>query len=462
MQIKARLTAQFTLIVSTILLLSFIVIHITTINYRYNEFYALLNNKTKTISTLFVRLRQIDSRLFPLIDISIKDRIYNENIFIFDEKDKLVFKSNSKIYINISEPDLIKTRQLKYFEMAENGYDIVGKTFKHGKDEYIIIAGGIDKYGHNKVRNRGLTLVYIFFIIVGFVAVAGWFFSAKALLPITRVIQKVEEISPYNLSSRIDKSPNQDEIGRLINTFNNLLDRIEEAFKLQKLFVASASHQLKNPLTTITSQLEVSLINNRTNQAYKDTITSVLEDIKDINNLTFQLMELARISYSMDIPFETIRIDEILWNTKEYMVHKYPSYNYQYNIISLPENESQLCIYGNETLLKSAFINIAENACKFSPDRTVVVTLEYKLKELIIRFLDKGPGIKNDEKDLIFEPFYRSQLNPGVKGYGLGLALVKQIMNLHNANINIITEKGKGTEFILVFNTNSKMNITRI
>jgi signal transduction histidine kinase len=173
-------------------------------------------------------------------------------------------------------------------------------------------------------------------------------------------------------------------------------------------------------------------------------------------------MELARISYSMDIPFETIRIDEILWNTKEYMVHKYPSYNYQYNIISLPENESQLCIYGNETLLKSAFINIAENACKFSPDRTVVVTLEYKLKELIIRFLDKGPGIKNDEKDLIFEPFYRSQLNPGVKGYGLGLALVKQIMNLHNANINIITEKGKGTEFILVFNTNSKMNITRI
>jgi signal transduction histidine kinase len=164
----------------------------------------------------------------------------------------------------------------------------------------------------------------------------------------------------------------------------------------------------------------------------------------------------------MDIPFETIRIDEILWNTKEYMVHKYPDFNYHYDILSLPEDEVQLCIHGNETLLKSAFINIAENACKFSPDRTVNVTLEYKLGDLIIRFLDSGPGIKKDEKELIFEPFYRSQLNPGVKGYGLGLALVKQIMNLHNAKIIINTEKGKGTEFILVFNANSKAIITRI
>jgi len=438
-------------IVSLILAISFITIQFNTQKYRHTEFYDILRNQGNTISKIYFEVQSVHPELLSIIDNTIKNRVEHDNVLIYNSLNKLIYSTHDKINPKITNVQIAKIRKNKTLEFAIDDFELLGFTITHKNVEYLIVSSGIDTYGHKKVKKRGTVLISLFFVIIIFVAIAGWFFSYRALLPIRRVIEKVEQISPNNLNARIEKNKNKDEIGRLINTFNNLLDRIEEAFKLQKLFVASASHQIKNPLTVITSQLEVSLINERNKEEYRKTIASVLEDIKGLNELTFQLMDLARISYSHDIAFEVIRLDDILWDIQKLMASKYPEYNYNYSIISLPENENDLCIYGNDTLLKNALLNLSENACKYSQDNSVFVSLEYEMYQLIVKFKDNGPGISDDEIHLIYEPFFRSRTINKIKGHGIGLALVKQIMNLHQAEISITTKLGKGTEFTLSF-----------
>lgn len=443
-------------IVSLILAVCFIFISINNEKYRYKEFHDLLKNKGKTIANIYFQVRTVHPELLSIIDKTVKDRVQNDNVLIFNKRNKLIFSSHKNYYPKLSTLNFGKIRKNKILELTINDYEVLGFLIKHDKQEYLVVSSGYDTYGYKKVKKRGIVLISLFFVIIIFVAIAGWFFSYRALLPIRRVVEKVEQISPHNLNARIEKNKNKDEIGRLINTFNNLLDRIEEAFKLQKLFVASASHQIKNPLTVITSQLEVSLINERNNEEYRKTISSVLEDIKGLNELTFQLMDLARISYSQDIAFEIIRLDDILWDIQKLMSSKYPEFNYNYSIISLPENENDLCILGNDTLLKNALLNLSENACKYSADNAVFVSLQYQADKIIVKFRDNGPGISQDEVHLIYEPFFRSRNIDKIKGHGIGLALVKQIMNLHQADISVNTKLGVGTEFTLAFSSISK------
>lgn len=456
MQLKTRLTFQFIVVVAPILLVSFAIIYYSSSNYRQNEFLKRLKNKAITTAEFLIKVEQVDSALLKVIDRTQKDNLIGENISIYNYRNQEIYSNNDSIYFKVNKRLLDKIRLNESITYKEGKYEIIGLTYNDKYNRFVVIAGAYDKYGLSKLKNLRTTLIILFFSIIGIVAVVGRVYSDRALKPITAVINEAEKISPNNLSSRLNKSKYDDEIGRLINTFNILLGRIEQAFKLQKLFVASASHELKNPLTVITSQLEISLLNERSNEEYKQTITSVLEDIKDLNKLTIQLMELARISYdSKDIPYKYLRIDDVLWSTKEFIVNKYPNYNYEFKIVSLPREESRLHVYGNETLLKTAFINLAENACKFSPDHKVIVSLECGNEKLKIVFENNGQGIIEEDLNLIFEPFYRSKSTAEIKGHGLGLALVYQILKLHKANIEIITGVNTNTFFIINFDKNS-------
>jgi signal transduction histidine kinase len=129
-----------------------------------------------------------------------------------------------------------------------------------------------------------------------------------------------------------------------------------------------------------------------------------------------------------------------------------PSFQFDYQIISLPIDEEKLLFLGNETLLKTAVFNLAENACKFSENQKVIVTLQYVNDSIKINFVDYGRGIPKAEIPFVFEPFYRGHLNSEVKGYGIGLALVKQIILLHQAKISVSSEPGIGTNFEIIFN----------
>jgi signal transduction histidine kinase len=265
-------------------------------------------------------------------------------------------------------------------------------------------------------------------------------------------MSQVEDISPQDLSKRLQETQQPDEIGKLITIFNRMLTRIENGFSLQRTFVANVSHELKNPLTKITSQLEVTLLKDRDKEEYQTLIQSVLEDIKELNQLSNSLLELARLnrdesSFSMN----RIRLDEILWEVRESVQGLDSAYQVLVDINELPEDESRLYINGNQHLLKTAIRNVVENACKFSAERKAFVSLRCDANILAIHVSDRGPGIAKEDLGQVFQPFFRADATSKTKGYGIGLSLSQRIISLHRGEMTIESKVGEGTLIKMAF-----------
>ncbi|PBQ31076.1 two-component sensor histidine kinase [Sphingobacteriaceae bacterium] len=452
MQIRTKLTLQFIGIVTLIIFMGFGVVYYSSYNYRKVEFYKRLENKAKTSAEIFMSVKQIDSTMQRILDRTQKDKLPFENISIYNNENRQIYTNNDSLDFKIEDALFAEIRKTTRKEFKQNGFEILGTTYKDSENHFVVFAGAIDQSGFNKLKNLRNTLILLFIFMISIVAFSGWVYAGKALQPLSAVINEVEKMDVELLDKRLKPGTNKDEIGHLITTFNTLLDRLEKAFQLQKLFVSGASHELKNPLTSITSQLQVSLINERSVPEYKASITSVLEDIKNLNRTTHDLMEYTRLNYEGEIQLSDLRIDDLLWFCRDYFHKTQPTYKVNIHLDQMPEDENKLIIKGNEALLKVAFTNLIDNACKFSDNQSCEVHLLFDTHEtVLLKFEDKGVGLSKEESALVFEPFYRANSTSETKGHGIGLALTKKIVQLHAAQIYLASEKNKGTIFSIAF-----------
>ena len=461
MQIRTRLTLQFILVVTLIILFGFGVIYYTSSNYRKNELYQRLENKARTSAEIFVSVEQIDSTMLRIFDKTQRDKLPYENVSIYDFRDREIYTNNDSLAFDISEALLDEIRLSGRKEFTQDGFEMLGITYNDKFNRFVVFAGAIDTYGISKLNNLRLNLIVLFFIIISIVAISGSIYAGRALKPLITVVDQVEQMNVDRLDNRLDPGNQKDEIGRLINTFNTLLDRIEHAFGLQKLFLSGASHELKNPLTSITSQLQVVLIKDRSNEEYKQLLHSILEDIKNLNKTTLDLIEFSRLNYENQVELDDVRIDDVLWYCREQFNKTKPAYHIHIELDNMPDDGDLLAIKGNEPLIRIAFINLIDNACKFSADHTCTIRLEINPESLRVSFSDRGVGISPEEIGLIFEPFYRSNSTAEVQGHGIGLALTRKIIQLHHAKLDLNSVKGSGTTFFIQFHSNSKVILSQ-
>ncbi|MGZ5304236.1 MAG: sensor histidine kinase, partial [Bacteroidia bacterium] len=154
-----------------------------------------------------------------------------------------------------------------------------------------------------------------------------------------------------------------------------------------------------------------------------------------------------------EIRFETLRIDELLWQVRDEMLRINPSYKINIEYKEFPEQESALQTSANDHLLKVAFSNIIDNACKYSDDKQSNIEIDILPGNVKIAFTDNGVGIAQVDLEKIFEPFYRGKNVKPIKGHGLGLSLTQRIIYLHNGNLHISSSPGSGTRIEIVLPT---------
>jgi len=451
MQIRTRLTVQFSLLVSSILLVSFLAIYYFSYENLTQDFYDRLRSKANSTAGLLDG-PVVSPDVIRALEGSNADRIYNQIILIFDEQNRLIYTNSNAKTIHVSRYWLDEVRKAGEIRYTDGDSKVVGLYTNFPFTRAVVLMGAQDKVGEVNLINLLQLLTASFLIATIIVTFAGWIFAKRALRPISKVMNEVEGILPQNLHTRLDVPNQKDEIGRLITTFNNLLERIETAFQMQKIFVANVSHELKNPLTKIRSQLEVSTLKERTQTEYQFTIHSVLEDIQELAQLSNTLLELAKVSEDHgDLLTETVRLDELLLDSRQMLVASNNNYNINVDFDDLPEDDTWLEIAGNSTLLKTAFLNLMDNACKFSDDQSVSVVLKCSASDIQLTFSDQGKGIPEKDQSLVFQPFYRSENTANIRGYGIGLSLVERIVRLHNGEISIKSNQPKGTTFVLSF-----------
>jgi signal transduction histidine kinase len=267
-------------------------------------------------------------------------------------------------------------------------------------------------------------------------------------LPIKRITEDVAEISAQNLTRRIKTGQTKDEWYHFSFTLNELLNRLQESFDLQRRFISNASHELSTPLTSISSQIDVSLQRDREAEEYKKVMQSINQDVRHMGKLTQTLLEFAKASGNAGgLDINLVRIDEVLLRLPSEMGRISKAYNLSLQFNELPENEEMLLVFGNEPLLLTAIKNIALNACKYSEDQSARVELKVEADMIIVIVSDRGRGIPSDEISNIFQPFYRVEETRTAGGFGLGLSLADRIIKLHKGSIELNSELGKGTEF---------------
>jgi signal transduction histidine kinase len=312
------------------------------------------------------------------------------------------------------------------------------------------VATAIDRAGLSTLSDLKKILLLSGLAGILITMLIGYFFSINLLRPLTRINTEMNEISFQNISRRIATSNKKDELNELAKTFNSLLERLETSFNNQKSFIANASHELSTPLAAISSQLEVALLQNRSEQEYKKVLASVHEDVVHLNNLVRKLLELAKAGTGKGINLEPVRVDEILLSAVEEVNKLHPNYEIHFSFDAIPDDEALCYIYGNEELLFIAFKNIIENACKYSSSHKAWVNIEIRPDKKIIRIKDEGIGMTPEEIQKIFEPFFRSEKAGSIsEGLGLGLSMSSGIIRLHKSDITIESEPDKGSVFTI-------------
>ncbi|MFC5411602.1 ATP-binding protein [Larkinella bovis] len=447
MNIRARLTVLFALLVGSIILLFSLSIYYLFDQYREREFYdRLRQNAFATAQTLEnVEVSGITDEILQKIEMSFMS-LYKGHVTIYLPDNRILHSTDSQ-HEQASSQFLEQVRTGKEIFIRTGEIETLGVRYvDNHKRILVVVATAIDRYGFTKIEWLRDILVVSWLVSMGIVILAGWLFAGDAMKPVSDIIDQVNAISATNIYARLRVGRPRDELAKLAATFNAMLDRLEQAFILQKSFVSHASHELRTPLTVMIGQVDVTLMQPRSNDEYKQALESVLEEGKKMNNLVEGLLELARVNAdTTTLSFKPVRIDELLWQARSRLAQKNREYRIDIEYGVVPGNEEELMVMGEESLLQMAFQNLIENGCKYSNDHHIVVTLNVGEHTIHVTFTDHGYGIPPEDIPHLFEPFFRSETTLGIIGHGIGLALTHRIITIHGGQINVTSTVGEGT-----------------
>jgi two-component system sensor histidine kinase ArlS len=452
MPVRLKITLVFSSIVFCILGLVFLIIYFFASKNRRDYIDARLTNMAVTTGRFLSRSETFNPSLIQKIDsltaiafthktVQVYDEM-NRKIYSFndDEEDALAVDTNklSDARRNTKLYEPIKKRDVIFYHYTDNNFNLV------------IIAAGYDDFGKQYLNRLSFILLMSFLVGTIIAVLLGYLFSRKLLRPLGRIAFEVNEISAQNLTRRMDTGTSRDEWYYLSVTLNSLLDRLQESFDVQRRFVANASHELSTPLTSISSQLEVTLQKERTTAEYHRVMQSIYHDVQHMGQLTHTLLELAKASANKGgIEIKPVRIDEIVLRMPSETAKVDKTYSVFLEFGELPENEENLVVFGNEELLFTAIKNIVLNACKYSRNQQAVILLSANENNISVSVKNLGAGIPSHEFENIFQPFYRIEENRIAGGFGLGLSLARRIVKLHNGEISVYSNPGEETIFTL-------------
>jgi len=364
-------------------------------------------------------------------------------------KNKIVLKSINMKNFELPIYPLKNTNEIVNTLKLENisEYDITMYSTKILDSDYIVQVATTEeesKDSLNAIRRNFLIGDPIFLVIV---LIVLYKMLVDILKPMNTMIDTARTISITDLDKRIPYEEKGDEFTKLAKTFNSMLSRLQTSFTQIKRFSSDASHQLKTPLAAIRIQTDVVLKMDRSNSEYKSTLRSINTEIIHLQNMLNSLFLLTKTDdKSIQKNFKKIDLDIVLMNAIEEHILVASQKGVIFNIKEM----EHLVIEGEDTLLLILFSNVLDNAIKYTKKgKSINVSLVGN--KVVIE--DEGIGIEKKNLNVIFDRFFRVQSGrfDGEKGYGLGLSIVKTIVTLHDAKIDVKSQIDKGTRVEIIF-----------
>lgn len=445
MSIRNRLSYTFTLAGALLVLLLFVIIYCFIALNREDEFNKRLRTESFFIARLYMQFDGNNAGLFRALDYDISD-FKNKKIGIYNSDHKLIHANDKTGSIAISETifNNIKKNQLFFFNDNEN--KAAGILFKSKSKNYLVIVSAFDIDSIRVLKKLRLVLIICFLIFLNIYLLFCFRYANLLICPVNRITEEIKKITVLTLDSRLSESKQMYETDVLAIYFNQLLEQVERAMMQQKKFALNASHELITPLSVMKVQLEYASQHSLAPEEYKRITGSLLVDINNMIHLSKELLDLAQVESKTDnSSFRIYRLDEIVFLIVSEASQKYPSQKIQFNIDDVSDDDNQYYVNGIENLLKTAVLNVIDNACKYSDQRPVTINLGLTEKEIKITVKDSGLGIAPNDLQYIKDPFFRGSNALSISGHGIGFALTVQIIHLHNGRLEVDSRLEEGT-----------------
>ena len=361
-------------------------------------------------------------------------------------------------YLQSITPEQVIERANQPFtiEAPQSDFRVIAQRLPTGLG-IVVIAQSFEDIDRTLLRLQGL-FILIGLVMILFIALASRKVITVGLRPLATVEATAERIAEGDLTARLPDLKPTTEVGRLVNTLNMMLGRIEESFSARvdsesklRRFVADASHELRTPITAIRGFAELHRQGAVTGEEKtKELIGRIENESKRMGSLVEDLLLLARLDQSRQMKSEPVNLSKLVLDAVESARAAGPSYPVNFN-----ESVDEIYTLGDNDRIYQVVANLLANARTHTPVGTKIdVSVIQSEDGVRIRIADNGPGLSEKDQAQIFERFYRadpSRVRTDGEGTGLGLSIVEAVMRAHAGEVSVESELGKGATFTLFF-----------
>ena len=420
--LKTRILLWFTAVTSVILILFSL------------SFYYFLNSSIK--DNIQTRLRHQAMEIEQNYD----DKNNTSNTFAIIDDNSILYKTSDFDLKNLDF--YLKSGQSFFILNSEQSDETINALYIYqGKKHKIAVyKKDIDNKIEDLVDNL-LILNPILLLLLVFLASK---MIDKILDPINNLIKTTRDISVSNFSKTVPMPKEEDEIRELVNSFNEMIKRLQGGVASLDRFNSDVSHELKTPLTVILGEIEVTLRKSREADMYEKSMKTIQSQAQQMQKIVENLLLLTRYTKeNIAESFEECSLDEILLQT----IDKYSAQLKAKNIALHVSKIEPVRMMANPLLIGLIFSNLIDNAIKYSSENRNIYLSLYKQNGMVFEIKDEGIGIPKEQIAKITDRFYRvdESRNKKIEGFGLGLFIVKQSVELHNGKMEIDSSLGEGT-----------------
>ncbi len=391
MKTSRKISFIYSLITICFIMIAGVVFYFFSSSYTENLYYKYLDEKAHAVAEEAFSIDEVDSITYQNVVLRRKNLIPTSKELFINVKNHKAAVAQLSSYLDASQiKDLFNNKTVNFKKDQEVGTSFI---YYDNTGTFAVIVLSRNPYG----EEIGKTVGWAIFILV--------IASTIILYLISRL---------YAM---------------------RMLDRIDQDYQTEKMFVNNASHEINNPLTAIQGECEVALMRDRTNEEYKNSLQRIS---RETNRIISIMHELLQFSHTRSGKINTENMENVCMSEFVNCLDN--------NVIQI-EIINDFSILADEELLNIAVKNLVSNACKYSNGNIVSIVINHGL----LQIKDKGIGIPQTDIAHIFEPFYRATNTAGVKGKGVGLALAKAILENFGARIKVVSKEGKGTSMNVFF-----------
>ncbi|KXH85884.1 ATP-binding protein [Chryseobacterium kwangjuense] len=453
MSLKRKIALTISIAFSLLFAMVMAVIYLSFNDFRRDEFKERFRQRLEFTSHFISKSKDFEEEAPIFFNENSDNILLNETILIFNADKELIYstiKDRNVVWDNALLKELDE-KKLIYTEKTVP--EIYAALRNINGENYYILTSAFDTNGKSKLEYLKYLLITAYVMSTLLIGFFSYYFMGRFLRPLEDLNTEISEVTAHKLTTQIPVQQSDDEINVLAKSFNTMIARLNDVFQSQKDFTASASHEIRTPITRMAFQLE-NLIKFEDHSP--ETLTSLKQiqrDVYQLSDLTNSLLLLTKFDKeNIQSIYEEVRIDEVIFEAFEAVEKSYPSLKMDFLISEDTSENGLLTISGIQSLLVIVFINLLKNAAVYSDDTEVNILITETSHYLTVDVTSHGSTIPVEEQPKLFEAFMRGNNSQNISGSGLGLRIVKRILEYHGADIVYSTPSENTNKFSVVFN----------